>query len=375
MLRDEYCYLDSGENTGPAIFFGYVLWTVLVFANPAGHSEGLAMKNGAVIYLILGLAFLTVKIASVVRSGESTLAQEIAFGLKNGEIFAELLMWPLIAILFCFRDPFQISFKRQYYDNYWRRTKSERHGIHVATVNEWTDRKVGDMSRRADERMKVAVETVKPALRTATVGATAVVISTSSVHSESQSPAVQASAFADRQGDRQSAFTATQGNFVLLEQNRIAADGGSNTSLIGPGIKLPAWHGLNATIIVGPQFNWKDDGKMAVIKTIFNLSWQRGKFSLASANWVAYGPEQKRIVSSRHIQTLKIPGLPTWLQPNFEQLHVRGGVGFTELYTGLKISFGQWLGKNNFFGKASLTPYYNWAEGRERWDARLNLAF
>ncbi|HUV81040.1 MAG TPA: hypothetical protein VMW21_00755 [Patescibacteria group bacterium] len=359
---------DSRENAGLAVFIIYAFWAGFIFCYP-----GYQVRNGAIIYLILGIITLAVKTASVVKSGKSSLAQEITFGLKNCEIFIELLLWPVIAILFIFRDPYQNSYKRIFSNNYWQRTMSERPGIHVETVNEWTENKVSALSRQADEQAQKIAETAKPAVRVA--AASTLAVSIIATPARPQTPNVQATVFTDRQGDRQSSFTVSQGRFVLLEQNRVAADGSSNTSLLGPGIKFSPLEGLNTTFIAGPQFNWKDDGKIGAVKVIFNFSWQRKELSLFSANWLAYGPTQRRITSSRHIQKFKIPGLPAWLQPSFEELHIKGGTGFTELFTGLDIKFGQWLGKNNFFNKASLTPYYNWAKRRERWDARLTLSF
>lgn len=358
----------SPESMWLGGFFGYVFWIICIISG-----FGTPIGNGAILYLVLGVITLVVKTASVVKYCKKTsLAQEIVFGFRNWEVFAELLIWPLILLLFLFRDPELNSFKFQYHNHYWQELMSERPGIHVETANEWTDRATARISKRADEQGEMVSEAVKPIARAAAVGTVAVAVTASSAHP--QAPIVQAIAFADQKGDRQSSFTASQGRFTLLEQNRVTADGKSNTSLLGLGIKLPPWRGVNATLVIGPQFNWKDETKPPIIKGIWNLSLKRGKFSVLSSNWIAYGIEQKKITASRHIQTFAIPGLPAWLLPNFEQLHVRGA-GFTELYTGLNIKFGQWRGKDSFFSKASLTPYYNWAPGKERWDARLQLAF
>lgn len=383
MHRDEYYYLNSGGNTGLGLFFGYVLWATFILAGPSDHPECMAARSGAIIYLILGLTFLAVKIASAIRSGKTTLAQEVVFGFKGGEVFAELLIWPIIALIFIFRDSYQISFKRQYYDWYWQNLKSERQGIHVATVNEWTDAETTRLAKKADEQGRIIAETAKPALRVATVGATAVAISTSSAYPQeakkSETTEVHATISSDRAGDRVTTMDATRKKsglkLGLYVVNRAAAptNGDTSTSFFGPGITVPPWKGVSATLIIGPQFNWKNEGKLATVKTYCNLSGKFGKFSIFSNNWFGYGVEQRRITGSRHTQSIGIPDLP-WLQPSLEELHVRG-VGLTELYTGLKISFGQWLGKNSFFSKASLFPYYNWVKGRKRFDMRLQLVF
>lgn len=358
----------SPESMWLGGFFAYVFWIICMISG-----FGTPIGNGATIYLVLGIVTLIAKTISVVKGyKETSLAQEIVFGFKNWEIFGELLIWPVILFLLLVRDPETNSFKFQYHNHYWQELMSERPGIHVETANEWTDRATTRISKRADEQGEMITEAVKPIARVAAAGTVAVVVTASSAHP--QAPIVQATAFADRKGDRQSSFTASQGRFTLLEQNRVTADGKSNTSLLGLGIKLPPWKSINATLIIGPQFNWKDETKPPTIKGICNLSWKRGKFSVFSNNWIAYGMEQKKITASRHSQTLAIPGLPAWLLPNFEQLHVRG-TGFTELFTGLNIKFGQCLKKDSFFAKASIFPYYNWTEGKERWDARLQLAF
>ena len=366
---DFYYSADSSpENMWFGGFLSYVFWITCMISG-----FGTPIGNGATLYLILGIISLVIKITSVVKGyKETSLAQEIMFGFKNWQIFAELLIWPFILILWIFREPCDNSFKWSFQHEYWDRIMSKHPGIHVSTVNKWTDTETARLSKRADEQGEMIVEAVKPIARAAAVGTVAVAVTASSAHP--QAPITQATAFADQRGDRQSSFTASQGKFVLLEQNRVTADGKSNTSLLGLGIKLPPWRNMNATLIIGPQFNWKDNGKLATMKGICNLSWKQGKLSILSNNWVAYGTREKKITASRHSQTFGIPGLPAWLLPNLEQLHVRG-TGFTEFYTGLNIKFSQWLKKDSFFSKASLTPYYNWAKGKERWDARLTIAF
>ena len=373
MLQNDYYYLDSRGNTGLGIFCGYLLWVGMIFASPAGCPEGLAMKNGAIIYLIFGLITLAAKTVSAINTGETTLWQEIAFGFKNGEAFTELLLWPVIALLLVFRDPFQNSFKCQYHNNYWQELMSERPGIHVETVNEWTDARVANISQRADEQGEMVTETVKPVASVAAAGTLAVsMIAATPVYPQTTN--VKAKIFADIRGDRQSSFTASRGQFVLLEQNRVSADRKSNTSLLGIGLKLPIFRGLNTTLMAGPQSDWTKEENRTVVKGIFNFSYKWRGLSLFFANWAAYSPKKHKIVSSRHIQTIGIPGLPKWLRWNSEQLHVKNGIGFKEFYTGLRIDLGQWLKKNSFFHGASLTPYYNWTN-KKHWDARLTLAF
>jgi len=158
----------------------------------------------------------------------------------------------------------------------------------------------------------------------------------------------------------------------IYQQNRRSTDGASPFSYLGIGPRFSVGK-VATTVWVGPQYTYKT-GKWDKTLVYSAFTFKRAKWSLLSANKLAFSNNEKSPFADRHVQNIHAPPMPSWLSFQGEELHVPAAKKpWQEMEFGPMASIGglfrlRWL----FLKDCYVYPFRDLARGE--WDARVGYA-
>ncbi len=329
-------------------------------------SVGAAM----VMRISFAAACLTVclKLYLAVKTENTTLTRELICGLLRGDIFFDLLIWPLV-LLTLFSD---VDVWRSYVANYCHHTANllaeAAPEVEFWVAHQWAREQTTVLVQDIDSVQQAASELAVPAIRATaatTMAASVAVNAAAQTPGERHSPPVttaQVEVFADKDADRQAWLRIARGDTLLVNQNRVTADGKSAFAFLGLGRRFRPVTGLTVSGVIGPQYTY-ERFKVDRLVAMLNAAVKKGRFSVLAANRLSWGLDGKPF-ASRHVQTVGLPRGPSWLKLNAEELRTPKGI--RELFVGPVL---EKRGKSWVFG---VFPYRDLAAGR--WDMRLDFA-
>lgn len=182
--------------------------------------------------------------------------------------------------------------------------------------------------------------------------------------------------FSDFRHERQEILRLTwpasnRNRFVLLSQNRQAAEGGPAFSLLAAGLTHKVKN-VTITSVAGPQFSL-DKGRFDQVAAFATISVKTKHSQTVLINRLSWSPGSEAPFVDRHVLITNISPMPNWLALEGEVRRTRNGVD--ENFWGPLLKIGGVFRKGvvkRTLGELYAYPYFDLV--RKNWDLRFGLS-
>lgn len=303
------------------------------------------------------------------------LMREVAFGLKSHGIVLSLILWP-VELVRVLRDTTE-SYREAFWRDHFIDTMWSCRGIRKDTAN--------DLSRQAAHKVEAEADKIADTLGDVEASAcqtgAALALGAAVVVSPYTADAVnddglrgKMTFFSDREVERQLNIVLHYRHLSLMLQNRaVPGEQSAFTAfLLGANIDLPH---ASLLVLAGPQYTHNPGiERFNRFALFFNGSFSYGPYALFLGNRLSWGFDEKTPYVHRHVQSVRVPWMPSFLALDLQFEEFVGANGLGEFFIGPEVSFDAPYVPH---ARIKIYPYADLAppEGGTRGDVRFTLEY